>query len=217
MNLTKHQRVTKIIWHCTSASVDFPSCRTYQHLLPSCQNGWVVSPPNGLSVHPVFHGQNSKKQLDEEVLWCCPPNTPRKRSWLSTIRPNPQKGWCFSSHPETCGNISIVNPLDSNHSPYTSAAIAAARAASRESYTWSSAVPTVWKTLELSAWSPAPKTPIPNTDGNRNTEMLNRRPTVGLFRPALSSGKNTPKLRWNAGKFLRFFLAMTNAPTNPNN
>ena len=194
----------------TSASVDFPSCRTYKHLLPSCQNAWVVSPPNGLSVHPVRipWAKTTKKLLDEEALWGCPPNTPRKKVWLSTIMSSPQKGWCFSSHPEISGKcISITRVIRIN--PPTPPLQLLRHVRHQESRTpGSSAVPTVWKTLQLSAWSLALKTQIPHTDGNRNTEMLNRRPTVGLFHPALSSGKTHTKTPMECWKISAIFFVL---------
>ena len=119
---------------------------------------------------------------------------------------SPQKGWCFSSHPEISGKcISITRVIRIN--PPTPPLQLLRHVRHQESRT--------------------PEFPGPNrqnTDGNKNTEMLNRRPSVGFFRPALSSGKTHTKtwaksreLWRNAGKCFVIFFATTNAHTNPNN
>ena len=150
---------------------------------------------NGLSVHPVIIPW-AKQQ--ETVGWrgfvMLSPKYTQKKKLIINHQAKPTETVIFFQSPGNFGEMYFHKPRDSNHSPYTSAAIAAARAASRESNTW------------------VPRSQPSNTDGNKNTEMLIRRPTVGFFRPAKSR-----ELWRNAGKCFVIFFATTNAHSNPNN
>ena len=171
------------------------------------QNSWVVSLPNGLSVHPVrIPWAKQQKTLGWRGFVMLSPKSTQRKSLIINHHVKPTERVMFFQSPRNFGEVHFHNPRDSNQPPHTSAAIAAARAASRESNTW------------------VPRSQPSNTDGNKNTEMLNRRPSVGFFRPALSSGKTHTKtwaksreLWRNAGKCFVIFFATTNAHTNPNN